>query len=259
MGKISISIITITYNASHFLEKTMLSVLGQESDDYEYILVDGGSKDATVDIIKGYEGRVAGGEFPGMIPERFRWVSEPDRGLYDAMNKGMAMARGEFVWFINAGDKIFATDTLGRVAEAIRLHPGCDVVYGQSLMIGEDEEPLGERHKIAPRHLERSDMLRGLVVCHQSIVVRRSIAPDYDLTYRVSADYDWTTRVLTRSGENVYIDGYLSRFMIAGLSARQRKLSWVERFRIMTQHFGMTRTLFAHILIVLKYPFTRKY
>ncbi|HPE99044.1 MAG TPA: glycosyltransferase family 2 protein [Bacteroidales bacterium] len=254
-----VSIITITYNAEKVLEKTMQSVLQQKNGSVEYVIVDGNSKDKTVEIIQRFEKEIAEGKYPAVKSSDFRYISEPDKGLYDAMNKGMQMATGDFVWFINAGDKIFDEHTVEKIENALRLNPSSDVVYGQSLMIGENDQPLGERHKIAPANLKKKHLLRGLVVCHQSILVRKSIAPLYDLQYRISADYDWTAKVLAVSKHNLFIDDYISRFMISGLSAQHRKKSWKERFCIMKKHFGLCRTLWAHFIIIMKYPFTRKY
>ena len=104
-----ISIITITYNAERWLERTMRSVHAQSCKDYEYIIVDGASKDGTVDIIRRLEPQFKG---------RLSWKSEPDKGLYDAMNKGIARATGDFLWFMNAGDEIYAPDTLAHVVAA---------------------------------------------------------------------------------------------------------------------------------------------
>lgn len=254
-----VSIITITYNADKVLEKTMQSVLQQKDCSIEYILVDGNSKDQTVEIIRRFEKEIAEGKYDCVKSSDFRYVSEPDKGLYDAMNKGMLMATGDFVWFINAGDKIFSDNTVEKIETQYKLNPASDVIYGQSLMIDEDDQPLGERHKIAPANLKKKHLLNGLVVCHQSILVRKSIAPLYDLQYRISADYDWTAKVLAVSKHNLFIDDYISRFMISGLSAQHRKKSWNERFRIMKKNFGLCRTLWAHFIIIMKYPFTRKY
>lgn len=256
---VKISIITITYNAETVLEKTMQSILNQTDKSFEYIIIDGASKDKTVEIIKKYESLVAENQFDGFTTEQFRWISEPDKGLYDAMNKGIDMATGDFLWFMNAGDKIYDVETLSQIQTAISENPESDVIYGQSLIIDEDDQPLGERHKVAPKVLIRKSLLNGLVVCHQSIVVRKTIAPHYDLQYKVSADYDWTNKVLRKSKGNIYINDYLSRFMVAGLSAVQRKRSWKERYEIMKKHFGVIPTLWAHLKIVIKYPFTRKY
>ena len=105
----TVSIITITYNAAQWLERTMQSVLAQSCKDYEYIIVDGGSRDGTIDIVKRLESLFEG---------RLSWKSEPDKVLYDAMNKGIARAKGDFLWFVNAGDEIYAPDTLAHVVMA---------------------------------------------------------------------------------------------------------------------------------------------
>lgn len=249
-----ISVITITYNAEQFLPNTMQSIANQTYSNIEYIIVDGKSKDHTVEQIKEFELQLKNANSPISL----RWISEPDRGLYDAMNKGMHLATGDFVWFINAGDKIFDNQTAQRIADAVSANPNCDVVYGQTLVIDYNDNPVGERHKIALANLQKKHLLNGLVVCHQSILVRKSIAPDYDLKYRVSADYDWVCKVLAASQQNVFINDYISRFMLAGVSTVNRKSSWVERFNSMRTHFGLLRTLWAHIIIIIKYPFSQK-
>jgi glycosyltransferase involved in cell wall biosynthesis len=254
-----ISIITVTYNVETVLEKTLQSVLNQTDKNFEYIIVDGASKDKTIEIIKKYEKLISENQYEGLKKEQFRWISEPDTGLYDAMNKGIGLAKGDFLWFMNAGDKIYEPTTLSKLQHAIEENPDADLFYGQSLSIDENNKPLGERRKIAPKKLTKKSLLHGLVVCHQSIIEKKNIAPHYDLQYKVSADYDWTNKVLAKSKKNLYIDEYLSRFMVAGLSSVQRKKSWEERYYIMKKHFGITQTLWAHLKIVLKYPFTRKY
>ena len=254
-----VSIITITFNAEKYLAKTMLSILNQVNVDFEYIIIDGNSTDRTVDIIRQFEQEIKEKKFPNIAIENFRWISESDTGLYDAMNKGLNMASGEFVWFMNSGDKIYDNQTLNAVQQIIENEPKIDVVYGQSLMIDKEDNHLGERHKIAPKTLSKKDLLKGLVVCHQSIVVRKSIAPQYNLKYKISADYDWVNTVLSLSKKNIYLDQYLSKFMIAGISSVHRKKSWQERFEIMKRNFGLPATLWAHFVILIKYPFTKKY
>lgn len=254
-----ISIITITYNAEKWLEGTMLSILNQNNSDFEYLIIDGKSTDNTVNIIKQYEQKIIQNEFPSFSINNLHWISEKDHGLYDAMNKGLRMAKGEYVWFINAGDKVYDETTVNTIIDVVHQHPCCDVVYGQSLIIDENDTPLGERHKIAPPILTKKSLLNGLVVCHQSILVRTSIAPLYNLKYKLTADYDWVCNILSISKENRYIDQYLSKFMTSGISAIHRKQGLKERFIIMRQHFGWLPTIIAHIIILIKYPFTRKY
>ena len=258
-----VSVITVTYNAERFLKNTIESIVNQSNKEFEYLIIDGASKDGTADIIRQYNHTLydsyaeAENRTPVLCPQ-ICWISEQDKGLYDAMNKGMHLAKGDFVWFINAGDKIYAEDTLQRIVDTIEANPNCDVVYGQSIIIDEEENIRGERHKIAPKNLSFNSLLNGLVVCHQSILVRKDIAPDYDIQYRISADYDWVCKVLSKSTKNCYIDDYLSRFMIAGISTQQRKKSWLERYRIMKKHFGVMTTWWAHLKIIAKYPFSRK-
>ena len=237
-----ISIITITYNAEQWLERTMQSVLAQTCKDYEYIIVDGASKDGTVDIIKRLEQAFEG---------RLSWKSEPDKGLYDAMNKGIARATGDFLWFMNAGDEIYAPDTLAHVVAAAK--DDTDIVYGKACIVNAEGVKVSEHHKVTPSDLQRKHFLNGLVV------VRRSIAGQYNTSYRISADYDWCIRAVTASRKNAYLDEYICKFLTEGVSQKQRKRSWAERFHIMHAHFGLLRTLWAHFVIVLKYPFSIKY
>ncbi len=243
-----ISIITITYNAERWLERTMRSVLAQTCTEYEYIIVDGGSKDGTVDIIKRLEPEFAG---------RLHWKSEPDKGLYDAMNKGIARAKGDFVWFVNAGDEIYAPDTLAHVVAAAT--DDTDIVYGKACIVNAVGIKVSEHHKPTPPDLQRKHLLNGLVVCHQAILVRRMMAGTYNTEFRICADYEWVVRAVTVSRKNVYLDEYVCKFLTEGVSQKQRKRAWKERFHIMRKHYGLCATLWAHFLIVLKYPFSIKY
>lgn len=243
-----ISIITITYNAAKWLERTMQSVLAQSCKNYEYIIVDGGSKDSTVDIVRRLEPQFEG---------RLSWRSEPDKGLYDAMNKGIARAKGDFLWFVNAGDEIYAPETLAHIVEAAK--DDTDIVYGKACIVNAEGVKVSEHHKVTPPDLQRKHFLNGLVVSHQAILVRRSIAANYDTHYRICADYDWVVRAVTASRKNVYLDEYVCKFLTEGVSQKQRKRAWKERFHIMRAHFGLLQTLWAHFLIALKYPFSIKY
>lgn len=254
-----ISIITITYNAEPVLEKTMLSVLNQTNTNFEYCIIDGNSKDNTVSIIQKMEQKIQEGAFEGITADQFKWISEPDRGLYDAMNKGIDLSTGDFVWFVNAGDKVYNSDTLQKIYDLIEIEKDCDFIYGQSIMIDEQDHEIGERHKIAPKVLRLNHFLNGLVICHQSVIVKKSIASHYNLNYSIASDYDWVIRAFQNSECQGYIDQYLSKFMVAGVSSQKRQLAWKERFIIMKEHFGVFKTVAAHVYIVLKYPFTRKY
>jgi len=254
-----VSIITVTYNVEKLLEKTILSVLNQTCKDFEYIIVDGASTDKTIEIIERYELRIKNGNFHGITPEQFRWISEPDQGLYDAMNKGMDLATGNFVWFINAGDLIFDEYTLQNIKNAYSNAPASDTIYGQCLFIDKQGNTIGEWNKTIPEHLTKNSLLYGLRVCHQSLLVKMTIAPQYNLKYEICADYDWLIRVLENSKLNSFVNQYFSKFLIAGISSQKRTKAWRERFFIMKKAFGLSKTLLSHFIIILKYPFTRKY
>ena len=261
--KPKVSVITITYNAGRFLKNTIESIINQTNKEFEYLIIDGGSTDDTTDIICQYDNLHFSSfeeaqQREVSCSDKILWISESDKGLYDAMNKGLHLAHGDFVWFINAGDKIYDTSTMQEIVDTINANPDSDVIYGQSIIIDEEENIRGERHKIAPKTLTKKSLLNGLVVCHQSILVRKDIAADYDTRYRISADYDWVCNALSVSRKNCYIDNYISRFMIAGVSAQQRKKSWLERYHIMKKHFGFPATCWAHLKIIAKYPFSSK-
>lgn len=243
------TIITITYNAEQWIERTLKSVLMQTDKDYEYLIIDGASADSTMDIVRRYE---------PLFEERMKHISEPDEGLYYAMNKGLQAATGDFVWFMNAGDEIYTPDTLRQIKEAYAKRannntPLPDILYGKALTADATGKTIGEYHKTAPKHLTRQDLLNGLVVCHQAMLVRRDIAPLYDTAYRITADYDWVIRLTEKTENNLYIDDYLCRFLTDGLSQRRYKQSWKERFRVMHRHFGLLLTLKSHLIIAAQY------
>lgn len=243
-----ISIITITYNAEKWIESTMRSILAQTNTDYEYLIIDGASKDNTIAIVQQMEPLFEG---------RMRYISEPDNGLYYAMNKGLQLAQGDFVWFINAGDQIYQPTTLQSIIDQIT--PTTDIIYGKVSIINAKGIQVSEHHKKTPIHLTKWSLLNGLVVSHQAIVVKRAIAPEYDTSLRIVADYDWVIRCVCASQYNAYIDQYVCKFLIGGISNQQRKRSWKERFLVMRHHYGLVLTLLAHLWITIQYPFSIKY
>lgn len=229
------SIITITYNASRWAEQTFLNVLSQSYPHIEYIVIDGGSTDGTVDIIKRYESGFA------------YWVSEPDKGIYDAMNKGLQRATGDYVWFINAGDFLCTADTVQRVASLIQKRKAFpDVVYGETNIVDEEGRSLGLRRLKAPRKLSWKSFRMGMLVCHQSFITKRTIAPLYDLQYRYSADFDWCIRCMKQAGALYNTRLILSNFLDGGTSTTQRKASLRERYAIMCKYYGTFATVLLH-------------
>lgn len=230
------SIITVSYNAEATIGRTLDSIDAQTFNDYEHLIVDGASTDGTCDIVKRTDN-----------PAR-RMISEPDKGLYDAMNKGISRTTGHYLIFLNAGDKFHSADTLATIAAAIEKHNYPGVVYGQTNIVDNEGRTIGPRHLTAPDKLTLASFADGMLVCHQAFVALRRICGSYDLRYRFSADYEWCIRCLQHSRRNkgltdtVFID-YLSE----GITSSNKIASLLERFRIMAYYYGWIPTVLRHV------------
>lgn len=240
------SIITVTYNAEATLPRTLASVKEQTCRLFEYLVVDGKSADATLQLAA-----------DAAIAE-MKIHSGRDNGIYDAMNKGLGMAEGEYVIFLNAGDAFHAPDTLQRIADAIMANDFPGIVYGQTDIVDIVGQRLGERHLRAPRELTLDSFRDGMVVCHQAFVVLRRITAPYNLDYRLSADYDWCIRCLQHSRRNVYIDDVLINYLNEGTTTRNHRRSLRERFRIMCYYYGTFSTIKKHLSFIPRYLRRRK-
>ncbi len=237
----TVTIITITFNAQEFLERTILSISNQNCDDYEYILVDGGSKDDTLKIAEKYN------SFFDKI------ISESDGGLYDAMNKGLSLATGKYVWFMNAGDEIAENVAISKLKIIAERNP--DIIFGETLIIGINGEELGTRSELSPHKLpsELSWRLytKGMLVCHQSFIVKRKIAPKYTLN-NLSADIDWEINCLKVSKLNLKYEGVLSKYLEGGVSHASMFKSWKDRYLVLRAHFGFFQNLINHLKIIFR-------
>ena len=236
----TISIITICYNAAATIEKTLQSVTEQDYPNIEYLIIDGQSKDNTLEIVARYEAHIS------------KVISEPDKGIYDAMNKGMAAATGDYIWYVHADDQIYAANTLSQI---MANHNQEDFIYGKALLVNEQgEERSLETRKPHPAAatLTWKTMKQGMAISHQSMLVRRTLSPEYDLTYRYVADFDWLIRVLKKSQSVRDTGTYWCRFAEGGISTQHRNASLKERFTILKKHFGLFPTLWQHALITLK-------
>ena len=234
------SIITVTYNAGSVLEDTIQSVITQSYKNVEYIIVDGGSKDRTLDIVRQYLDRIS------IV------VSEPDQGLYDAMNKGIRLATGDYLCFLNAGDELHEDDTLLQMVHSLPAGPLPDVLYGETAIVDEEGHFLRMRRHAAPERLTWKSFRKGMMVCHQAFFARRELAVPYDLRYRFSADFDWCSRILKKSHcvHNTHLT--LIDYQNEGMSTRHRRASLLERFRIMAHHYGWCSTVLRHIGFVFR-------
>ena len=179
-----LSVITIVYNNVKDIERTMLSVLNQTYSGIEYILVDGLSNDGTLGIIKKYESRIA------------KFISEKDEGIYDAMNKGLALATGDYVIFMNSGDEFYDADTVNAVFASA---DDADIYYGETEMIDSDGKSLGQRRHSAPKQFTWRGFNLGMSISHQAIYIKRLLIEPYDRRYQLSADIDWVIRAAKKA------------------------------------------------------------
>lgn len=235
---VTLSVITVTYNSRELLMRTMESIRNQTCREIEYIVVDGASGDGTATLL---------GENPDVVT---RWISEPDKGIYDAMNKGLAMATGEYVWFINAGDEIHSPDTVERIFGS---RTGADLYYGDTIIIDPEGGEIGLRRLRPPEKLTWKDFRQGQLVSHQAFIPRRELAPCYDPAFSHSADIDWQIRIMRRANTIVNTGEILCRFLHGGHSRKNIPASLKERFRIMTRNYGLLRTISGHLVIGIKF------
>jgi len=202
---VTFSIITVTCNSGKHLEETMSSVLGQDFDDFEYILIDGESTDTTLDIIKRHAGK----------DDRVRWVSEPDEGISDAFNKGIAMAHGDIIGIINSDDT-YAAGALTAVAAAFAAQPACDVVHGDMLRF-QGHTPLF-RLKATPVD---GRIWHDMPLNHPATFVRRRAYERiglFDKQLRVAMDYDLVLRLFLAGCRFHYLDRILANMRYGGAS-----------------------------------------
>ncbi|MBQ3555397.1 MAG: glycosyltransferase [Bacteroidales bacterium] len=233
-----ISIITVCYNAEKEIVATLKSVKEQTFKGYEYIIVDGASKDNTLKVIAD----------SGVTPTHL--VSEKDKGIYDAMNKGLALAKGDYLMFLNAGDSLYSPSTLQQIADVANYNP--DVIYGDTAIVDAERNYLRPRRLRPPKHLTRNSFKNGMLVCHQAFLPKRGLAMPYDMQYRFSADFDWCVKILSKATLCMPIEGYMVNYLEEGATTRNHVKSLKERFRIMTHHYGLLTTIFKHIWFLVR-------
>ncbi len=254
-----ITVATVTFNAAATLPATLQSVALQDYSRIEHLIVDGRSTDGTLSLLQ---------QFVQDNPHHaLRIVSEHDDGLYDAMNKALCMAAGDYIVFLNAGDRFHSPDTLSQLVERMRWHRGGNanpaVVYGETDLVDAQGRFVRHRRLQAPERLTWRSFRQGMLVCHQSFYVRTDLArlEPYDLSWRFSADYDWCIRIMKLAqkrrlpllNSHLILTDYLSE----GLTTRNHRRSLLERLRLMARHYGWPTALAMHLWFVVR-AFVRK-
>lgn len=241
------SIITVTYNAEAVLDDTIQSVVAQTYKEIEYIIVDGGSKDKTLEIAKRYAEKLS------VI------ISEPDKGLYDAMNKGIRLATGDYVCFLNAGDQLHEDETLFQIVQSLYEAELPDVIYGDTDIVDLDGHFLHKRRLSPPENLTWKSFKQGMLVCHQAFFARTSLAKvtPYNLKYRYSSDFDWCIRIMKQAKvlHNTYLT--IIDYLSEGMTTQNHQASLMERFWIMSRHYGFLTTVFQHLWFTIRLAIKR--
>lgn len=202
-----ISIITVSYNAVLTIEATIISVIKQSYPNIEYIIIDGGSTDGTVEIIKKYTDRIT------------YWCSEPDKGIYDAMNKGIDQARGEWINFMNAGDTFYDYSVLSYIFSQ-NISDIYSIVYGKTLFIYDTMNQIVVKgnNKYMP-------------ACHQSIFARTEDMKNnkFDLKYKIASDYNYFHSLFFRNSNYLFVDCIISKYdAMNGISSKNRNRCFKE-------------------------------
>lgn len=252
---IKFTIITCTYNAADVIKPTLDSILNQTWGQIEHLIIDGASKDDTVKVAEAYRQRSLEEETEHDV----RIVSEPDRGLYDAMNKGIQRATGQYVLFLNAGDTFPSADTLELVAESVgEGEEPPAVLYGDTDVVDDDGHFLRHRRLSPPRRLTWRSFMKGMLVCHQAFYARTDLAKvtPYDLHYRFSADVDWCIRIMRLARRRRLpmrnVGAVVVNFLDGGMTTTNHRASLKERFHVMAHHYGFVPTVLMHAWFVIR-------
>lgn len=260
MPPLKITVATVSYNAGKLIARTIRSVEQQTYPYVEHLIVDGNSQDDTLEHIHHYQERNS----IAAVRHEIACISEPDHGLYDAMNKAIDMATGKYILFLNAGDTLHSPDTLKHIAAVVaQTKPLPAVIYGDTHLVDAEGRFMRRRRLTPPEQLTWRSFRSGMLVCHQAFFARTDLARrmHYDEKYRYSADFDWCIRIM-REASRQQIPLANSRLVVAdylneGLTTKHHKASLRERFDIMAHHYGLIPTVLRHIWFVVR-SFTMK-
>lgn len=229
-----VSVVTISYNAAQFIEKTILSVVEQDTADFEYIVIDGGSRDGTVDIIKKYQSWIT------------YWVSEPDKGIFDAMNKALSVAKGQWIIFMNSGDCFYDNRILSEIAVYMK-DAKIELIYGDVNLFSNERDFIF-RQKVTRGNINLNS------VCHQAVFIRRELHYNFDMRYKLTADHDIIFDFIKR-GNYIHTNLIIARVLLGGVSHNVIQTS-LEKLLISYRKgsfIDMLLSPFCNIYQIIKY------
>lgn len=206
-----ITVVTVVYNNREFIEEAILSVLNQTYVQLEYIIIDGGSTDGTLDIIKKYESKIS------------LFISEKDNGLYDAMNKAYDIATGDIIGILNSDDLFYNSDCIGKVVAAFQANSQTEIVYGDLIYVRRENVSEVVRHWKSGYFYDNY-FADGWVPAHPSVYVKRHVADaeKYNLSIKFTADYDWLLRIFHKYRVN-YLPEIIVRMRLGGLTSKSAR------------------------------------
>ncbi len=242
-----VSIITVTYNAAERLAKTIDSVISQSYKNIEFIIIDGASTDSTTEIIQKKIGSID------------YWVSEPDHGIYDAMNKGLAVATGEYVQFLNAGDYFLDNDSLKTLVESAKQP--YDVIYGDIMLVNADGGGI-RNHKAMAFNIDNLKLFGTGVICHQAMLVNRDIAPMYDTKFRYKGELCWYFDICLNKNGDLRCFHYqkpLVYYFLGGLGYQNFIRNRFEWYKLLYLRFGGKSVINKKFLKFIYNDFKNRY
>ena len=204
-----VSIITVCYNRADTIEKAILSVLNQDNKDIEYIVVDGNSKDGTQAVIEKYTNRIA------------KYISEPDNGMYDAINKGLALATGDIVGLMHSDDEFYDTEAISKIVSAFLKSKDIEGVYGDGIYVSNDAEEKLIRNRIGGEYSLKK-IEKGWLPLHPTVYIKRALIEkygDYNLQFKIASDTEFLLRYLYKYKIKMgYVNSYIVKMRMGGLS-----------------------------------------
>lgn len=241
-----VSIITICYNRKNTIAQCIESVLNQNYTNIEYIVIDGNSKDGTKDIIQSYAGKIS------------QYLSEPDKGMYDAINKGLKMATGDIIGLMHSDDEFYDAGVVTKIVSAFQRNNQTEGIYGDGIYVSNDAEEKIIRNRIGGDFVFEK-LKVGWLPLHPTVYLRKSVIEklgDYDLNFTIASDTELLLRYLfVNKIKLVYLSTYVVKMRMGGLSTSYKRAFEVlyEDYRIY-KHHGLSafRAVFLKKLIALK-------